>query len=582
MTVGGNTTGHLGMTLPRGIARQFPCRSVDRNQGNADAKSRRASMSQRLSVDLPQPWRDLALQRRLESIKIGAAPYLSPISISPSDAGLNSVRCNSKADSPVPLSPKQLTDGFVIPGRVPSASGRLVLPGRRGLRPTALPGKLQPASSAFRSEGGGVVVVGLSAVSQRAWRMARVAKSRQSQVVPANTVSCASDISLQFGRTAVTATQYSTYKRLHAGDLQNGAGGGSNSHRQQTANALPEAAASAFDGDDFRADPNANAFLRSYDSPGRSADGNGENLGHGGLVRRSGPSIDTLLTTHGVLMTLVFVAGYPIGAIMSRLIHRWFVHASWQLLVYCGMWAGFGVGIVVAHRFDLFFNTPHTRLGVFVVPLMGIQPLLGFLHHAYYRKYQHRGIISYIHIWYGRSLMIIGVVNGGLGIKYTRELGLIRPSKVHQLEIGYIVVASIMAAAGITHEYFGLRSRVAVTTTERDDIQNTVCPTIHDLNGPEGFVISRILSSPWETARISSQNWSLTPADDKIACIPACSVLGGKGIDASVAIFMIFRKRLLLVLRTWYTISTLDIFLPAIAQYESRYFAMVYAPRKPV
>ncbi|GJN75329.1 hypothetical protein PLICBS_009428 [Purpureocillium lilacinum] len=222
------------------------------------------------------------------------------------------------------------------------------------------------------------------------------------------------------------------------------------------------AAASAFDGDDFRADPNANAFLRSYDSPGRSADGNGENLGHGGLVRRSGPSIDTLLTTHGVLMTLVFVAGYPIGAIMSRLIHRWFVHASWQLLVYCGMWAGFGVGIVVAHRFDLFFNTPHTRLGVFVVPLMGIQPLLGFLHHAYYRKYQHRGIISYIHIWYGRSLMIIGVVNGGLGIKYTRELGLIRPSKVHQLEIGYIVVASIMAAAyvaSIAFSYFRAKPR---------------------------------------------------------------------------------------------------------------------------
>ncbi len=93
---------------------------------------------------------------------------------------------------------------------------------------------------------------------------------------------------------------------------------------------------------------------------------------------------------------------------------------------------------------------------------MGIQPLLGFLHHAYYRKYQHRGIISYIHIWYGRSLMIIGVVNGGLGIKYTRELGLIRPSKVHQLEIGYIVVASIMAAAyvaSIAFSYFRAKPR---------------------------------------------------------------------------------------------------------------------------
>ncbi|KAJ6438485.1 heterokaryon incompatibility protein (HET) domain-containing protein [Purpureocillium lavendulum] len=167
------------------------------------------------------------------------------------------------------------------------------------------------------------------------------------------------------------------------------------------------------------------------------------------LARRSQVPIDTLVTAHGILMTLVFVAGYPIGAIISRFIHQWFIHAGWQLLVYCGMWAGFGVGIVASSRFDLFFTSPHTRLGVFVVPLLGIQPLLGLLHHLYFLRNRQRGIISYIHIWYGRSLMIIGVVNGGLGIKYARDLGLVRPAESHQLQVGYIVVASIVAAAYI-------------------------------------------------------------------------------------------------------------------------------------
>ncbi|KND90694.1 hypothetical protein TOPH_04608 [Tolypocladium ophioglossoides CBS 100239] len=185
------------------------------------------------------------------------------------------------------------------------------------------------------------------------------------------------------------------------------------------------------------------------------------------LARRSGPSVDTLVTAHGILMTLVFVVGYPIGAIISRIFNRWFIHASWQMLVYCGMWAGFGVGIVVSRRFELFFTTPHTRLGVFVVPLMGIQPILGFLHHMYYVKNRRRGILGYIHIWYGRSLIIIGVVNGGLGLKYARDLGLVRRSESRRFIAGYIVLAAIVAAA-----YLGTIALGYARTRRRDSRAN--------------------------------------------------------------------------------------------------------------
>lgn len=34
----------------------------------------------------------------------------------------------------------------------------------------------------------------------------------------------------------------------------------------------------------------------------------------------------------------------------------------------------------------------------------------------HYRKYKERGIISHIHIWYGRSLILLGIVDGGLGL----------------------------------------------------------------------------------------------------------------------------------------------------------------------
>ena len=48
---------------------------------------------------------------------------------------------------------------------------------------------------------------------------------------------------------------------------------------------------------------------------------------------------------------------------------------------------------------------------------MGIQPLLGWGHHVLCRKHGKRTVISYIHIWYGRCLMILGIVNGGLGLQ---------------------------------------------------------------------------------------------------------------------------------------------------------------------
>lgn len=43
--------------------------------------------------------------------------------------------------------------------------------------------------------------------------------------------------------------------------------------------------------------------------------------------------------------------------------------------------------------------------------------MLGYLHHKHYVKHQSRGVISYVHIWIGRLLMVLGIINGGLGMR---------------------------------------------------------------------------------------------------------------------------------------------------------------------
>lgn len=82
------------------------------------------------------------------------------------------------------------------------------------------------------------------------------------------------------------------------------------------------------------------------------------------------------------------------------------------------------------------FNNTHTLFGTVVVALLAIQPALGYLHHLHYLKNEGRGIVSHGHIWWGRILMVLGAINGGLGL----QLSDANDSYI----IAYSVVAAVM------------------------------------------------------------------------------------------------------------------------------------------
>ncbi|KAI8719067.1 DOMON domain-containing protein [Fusarium sp. LHS14.1] len=171
------------------------------------------------------------------------------------------------------------------------------------------------------------------------------------------------------------------------------------------------------------------------DSDSNSGSGSGSDSGsdsNSGVTESSGPS-KTVLRAHGIIMSIVFLAGYPLGAVLMPIIGNWLVHAGWQFIVFLGMWAGFGLGYVYARDDGYWWKQTHTKMGTIVVALMGLQPLLGFAHHRYFRSHGKRGIISHVHIWLGRILMILGIINGGLGLQLASS------SK------GYIIAYSVIA-----------------------------------------------------------------------------------------------------------------------------------------
>jgi hypothetical protein len=92
-------------------------------------------------------------------------------------------------------------------------------------------------------------------------------------------------------------------------------------------------------------------------------------------------------------------------------------------------------------------------MGTAVVALITLQPILGYMHHRYFLSHGKRGVISHIHIWYGRALMLIGIVNGGLGLQLANSST--------AFIVVYSVIAGLASVAYLGSIFVGERRRSA-------------------------------------------------------------------------------------------------------------------------
>ena len=75
------------------------------------------------------------------------------------------------------------------------------------------------------------------------------------------------------------------------------------------------------------------------------------------------------------------------------------------------------LGLVIAITFSAMdaeynsFNHGHQIIGIFVVLALFVQAFLGYQHHRNYRKTGHRTMVSHSHLWAGRMVIVIGMVN---------------------------------------------------------------------------------------------------------------------------------------------------------------------------
>lgn len=81
------------------------------------------------------------------------------------------------------------------------------------------------------------------------------------------------------------------------------------------------------------------------------------------------------------------------------------------------------------------FNA-HPIIGLVVLVVLFFQPALGFIHHVKFKRLGRRTGWSHAHLWIGRTMITLGIINGGLGLQLA---GASRSST-----IAYSVIAAIM------------------------------------------------------------------------------------------------------------------------------------------
>ncbi|KAK4555589.1 hypothetical protein LTR86_007342 [Recurvomyces mirabilis] len=166
--------------------------------------------------------------------------------------------------------------------------------------------------------------------------------------------------------------------------------------------------------------------------------GNGQG-GFGGLSQYT-----TMVTAHAVLACLVFAFLFPIGGIIVRLANfkgLWWIHGLFQTFAYLLYIIAFGLGVHLATSAPAsinFFSNSHPIIGIVVFVLLVFQPILGYLHHSMFKKHSRRVVWSYGHIWLGRFVITLGIINGGLGLQLARRSGIWAPSNGAIIAYGVI------------------------------------------------------------------------------------------------------------------------------------------------
>ncbi|KAL8830022.1 MAG: hypothetical protein Q9170_005923 [Blastenia crenularia] len=149
--------------------------------------------------------------------------------------------------------------------------------------------------------------------------------------------------------------------------------------------------------------------------------------------------LNRIAITHGVLMSFAWVIVAPLGAILIRALsnrNTVRVHYMTQIFAYVLALTGMALGIYLAVKPDYIIDTYHPVIGLVVIGLATVQPVLGTVHHRIYKSRKQTTWWATAHVWLGRIIITLAIINGGLGLRLS--------DNTRKGEIAYGVVAGVV------------------------------------------------------------------------------------------------------------------------------------------
>ncbi|GAM33795.1 integral membrane protein [Talaromyces pinophilus] len=172
-------------------------------------------------------------------------------------------------------------------------------------------------------------------------------------------------------------------------------------------------------------------------------------------------STDRKRIAHAAIMIIVMVVLFPSFALGIHLLpSSWAVvlHGWLQVFTLALTIAGFALGISLSiNLYPVTGSSYHQIIGIIVVSCLTLfQPAMGLLQHRYWCKNEKKGLFAYLHRWLGRTMIALGIVNAGLGFRYTGIGSTMAPKGA---VIAYGVVAGIVGLGYILTLGFLARRR---------------------------------------------------------------------------------------------------------------------------
>ena len=137
-------------------------------------------------------------------------------------------------------------------------------------------------------------------------------------------------------------------------------------------------------------------------------------------VKPLSDSVSALVIIHAICLAGSFILLFPLGVVALRWFGSFRLH--WILQIFATSACVLGLVLAIAlsaldPEYDS-FDEGHQIIGIIVVVVLIIQAMLGYSHHRTYKKLAQRTWVSHSHLWVGRVVIALGMINAILYVSF--------------------------------------------------------------------------------------------------------------------------------------------------------------------